>query len=167
MINRNEVWEDLKEAKTLQLSCLHYVDKKRKFNRRYNYAIIVIAAMGALTFFINHWSAFVSTLVVTIMEILKSILPAMGQSEKELNEIDDLATFFGEISNKLGELWRNIESNYYYHDEKPLFDELSTIQGMLPEKVTKTNKLIHSLSKKDEKMIQDNVSNYLSRKYYG
>lgn len=91
----------------------------------------------------------------------------MGQSEKELNEIDDLATFFGEISNKLGELWRNIESNYYYHDEKPLFDELSTIQGMLPEKVTKTNKLIHSLSKKDEKMIQDNVSNYLSRKYYG
>ena len=91
MNTRDVVWEELKEAKILQLSCLHYVNKKRKFNRRYNYVIIVIAAMGALAFFINYWTAFVSTLVVTIMEILKSILPAMGQSEKDLHEIDDLA----------------------------------------------------------------------------
>lgn len=165
MINRDEVWEDLKEAKTLQLSCLHYVDKKRKFNRCYNYAIIVIAAMGALTFFINHWSAFVSTLVVTIMEILKSILPAMVQSEKELDEIDDLATFFGENTYKLEELWRNNESGHGDNDQ--LQNKFSNIQKKVAEKVTKTNKLIHSLSKKEDKMIQDKVSDYLKRKYYG
>ena len=123
--------------------------------------------MGALTFFINHWSAFISTLVVTIMEILKSILPAMGQSEKELDEIDDLATFFGDNTYKLEELWRNIESGHYYHDENALFDELTIIQQNVPEKITKTNKLIHSLSKKDDKIIQDKVSDYLKRKYYG
>ena len=121
--------------------------------------------MGALAFFINYWSAFVSTLVVTIMEILKSILPAMGQSEKDLNEIDNLATFYGETTNKLENLWRNLESGQYYKDEKPLFEELSIIQGTLPEKETKKSNLIHSHSKKDDKMIQDKVDIYFKRKY--
>ena len=89
----------------------------------------------------------------------------MGQSEKDLNEIDDLATFFGETTNKLGDLWRNIESGQYYQNEKPLFEELSIIQGTFPEKITKMSKLILSHSKKDDEMIQDKANDYLKRKF--
>ena len=44
---RQEIWEEMKKAKTYQLSCLYYVDKKRKFNRNYNMWIIGVAAIGA------------------------------------------------------------------------------------------------------------------------
>jgi len=89
----------------------------------------------------------------------------MVQSEKELDEIDDLATFFGENTYKLEELWRNNESGHGDNDQ--LQNKFSNIQKKVAEKVTKTNKLIHSLSKKEDKMIQDKVSEYLKSKYYG
>ena len=69
---RQEIWEEMKKAKTYQLSCLYYVDKKRKFNRNYNLCIIGVAALGAPTFFISHWCAFVTTIAASVLEVIKS-----------------------------------------------------------------------------------------------
>lgn len=162
---RNEIWEDMKAAKTQQNSCLYYVDKKRKFNRGYNFAIILIAGLGAFTFFLNHWCAFATTLAASIMEMVKSFVPAVCQSEKELVELDDLATFYGKTLSKLEEMWSNNESGHADNDK--LQKELSKIKRKVAENVTKTNKLIHSLSEKEDKKIQDSVIEYLTRKYYG
>lgn len=164
---RDEIWEDMKETKTYQLSCLHYVDKKRKFNRWYNFAIIIIAGLGAITFFLNHWFAFTSTLAVSLLEVVKSFVPAVCQSEKELVELDNIATYYGEISHKLEELWSKNESGYYTNDEQTILKKVFNIRKNTAENVTNMNRLIHSLSQKEDKKIQDQADEYLKSKYYG
>lgn len=87
---RQEIWEEMKKAKTYQLSCLYYVDKKRKFNRIYNMWIIGLAAIGAPTFFISHWCAFVTTIAASVLEVIKSFIPAVCQSEEDRQRLMDL-----------------------------------------------------------------------------
>lgn len=164
---RNKIWEDMKEAKTYQLSCLYYVDKKRKFNRYYNYAIIIIASLGAFTFFINHWCTFGTTIVTFFLEIFKNFVPAMCQPEKELVELDNLATYYGETSRKLEELWTKYELGYYKKEKTTVSKELYNLLNDKSENDTKMNRLIHSLSKKEDEKIQDQTDEYLKSKYYG
>lgn len=167
MIIRNDIWEELKDAKTHQLSCLYYVNKKRKFNRCYNFAIIIIAGLGAISFFLNHWCAFVTTLVVTLLEVVKSFVPAVCQSEKELVELDNLAIYYGGTSLKLEELWTKYELGYYKKDKATVSKELYNLLNDKAENDTKMNRLIHSLSEKEDRNIQDQTDEYLKSKYYG
>ena len=115
---RQEIWEEMKKAKTYQLICLYYVDKKRKFNRNYNMCIIGVAALGAPTFFISHWCAFVTTIAASVLEVIKSFIPAVCQSEEELSKIDGLAIYFGETLQKVEGLW---PSNNIKQQTKVLF----------------------------------------------
>jgi len=162
---RQEIWEEMKKAKTYQLSCLYYVDKKRKFNRNYNMWIIGVAAIGAPTFFISHWCAFATTIATSVLEVIKSFIPAVCQSEEELSKIDGLAIYFGETLQKIEGLW-NLHENTESPDESSLSRELSKVLKKSPEKETLMNKLIHSLSKEEDKKIQDQTDDYLIQKFY-
>lgn len=162
---RQEIWEEMKKAKTYQLSCLYYVDKKRKFNRNYNMWIIGVAAIGAPPFFISHWCAFATTIATSVLEVIKSFIPAVCQSEEELSKIDGLAIYFGETLQKIEGLW-NLHENTESPDESSLSRELSKVLKKSPEKETLMNKLIHSLSKEEDKKIQDQTDDYLIQKFY-
>ncbi len=162
---RQEIWEEMKKAKTYQLSCLYYVDKKRKFNRNYNLWIIGVSAIGAPTFFISHWCAFATTIVASILEVIKSFIPAVCQSEEELSKIDGLSIYFGETLQKIEGLW-NILENTLSPDEQSLRKELSKVLKKSPEKETLMNKLIHSLSKKEDENIRNQADEYLIQKFY-
>ena len=162
---RQEIWEEMKKAKTYQLSCLYYVNKKRKFNRNYNMWIIGVAAFGAPTFFISHWCAFITTIAASVLEVIKSFIPAVCQSEEELSKIDGLAIYFGETLQKIEGLW-NLHENTESPDESSLSRELSKVLKKSPEKETLMNKLIHSLSKEEDKKIQDQTDDYLIQKFY-
>ena len=120
---RQEIWEEMKKAKTYQLSCLYYVDKKRKFNRNYNMLIIGVSAIGAPTFFISHWCAFATTIAASDLEVIKSFIPAVCQSEEELSKIDGLSIYFGEILQKIEGVW-----NLYESTKSP--DESSFSKGL-------------------------------------
>ena len=162
---RQEIWEEMKKAKTYQLSCLYYVDKKRKFNRNYNLRIIGVSAIGAPTFFISHWCAFATTIAASILEVIKSFIPAVCQSEEELSKIDGLSIYFGETLQKIEGLW-NILENTLSPDEQSLRKELSKVLKKSPEKETLMNKLIHSLSKKEDENIRNQADEYLIQKFY-
>lgn len=162
---RQEIWEEMKKAKTYQLSCLYYVDKKRKFNRNYNLWIIGVSAIGAPTFFISHWCAFATTIVASILEVIKSFIPAVCQSEEELSKIDGLSIYFGETLQKIEGLW-NILENTLSPDEQSLRKELSKVLKKSPEKETLMNKLIHSLSQKEDENIRNQADEYLIQKFY-
>lgn len=162
---RQEIWEEMKKAKTYQLSCLYYVDKKRKFNRKYNMWIIGVSAIGAPTFFISHWCAFVTTIAASILEVIKSFIPAVCQSEEELLKIDGLSIYFGETLQKIEGLW-NICENTESPDESSLSNDLSKVLKKSPEKETLMNKLIHSLSEKEDEKIRNQADNYLIQKFY-
>ena len=162
---RQEIWEEMKKAKTYQLSCLYYVDKKRKFNRNYNLLTIGVAAIGAPTFYISHWCAFATTIGASVLEIIKSFIPAVCQSEEELTKIDGLSIYFGEILQKIEGLW-NLYENTKSPDESLLSRELSKVIKKSPEKETLMNKLIHSLSKKEDEKIRKQADDYLIQKFY-
>lgn len=162
---RQEIWEEMKKAKTYQLSCLYYVDKKRKFNRNYNLWIIGVSALGAPTFFISHWCAFATTIAASILEVIKSFIPAVCQSEEELSKIDGLSIYFGETLQKIEGLW-NIFENTQSPDEQSLRKELSKVLKKSPEKETLMNKLIRSLSKKEDENIRNQADEYLIQKFY-
>ena len=162
---RQEIWEEMKKAKTYQLSCLHYVDKKRKFNRRYNLLIISVSAFGAPTFFISHWCAFATTIAASVLEVIKSFIPAVCQSEEELSKIDGLSIYFGEILQKIEGVWNLYESTKS-PDESSFSKELSKVLKKSPEKETLMNKLIHSLSKKEDENIRNQADKYLIQKFY-
>ena len=162
---RQEIWEEMKKAKTYQLSCLYYVDKKRKFNRNYNLWIIGVSAIGAPTFFISHWCAFATTIAASILEVIKSFIPAVCQSEEELSKIDGLSIYFGETLQKIEGLW-NILENTQSPDEQSLRKELSKVLKKSPEMETLMNKLIHSLSKKEDENIRNQADEYLIQKFY-
>lgn len=162
---RQEIWEEMKKAKTYQLSCLYYVDKKRKFNRNYNMWIIGVAAIGAPTFFISHWCAFVTTIAASVLEVIKSFIPAVCQSEEDLSKIDGLAIYFGETLQKIEGLW-NLHENTKTPDELSLNKELSKVLKKSPENETLMNKLIHSLSEKEDDKIRKQADDYLIQKFY-
>ena len=155
----------MKKAKTYQLSCLYYVDKKRKFNRKYNLGIIGVSAIGAPTFFISHWCAFATTIAASVLEVIKSFIPAVCQSEEELSKIDGLSIYFGETLQKIEGLW-NIYENTVSPDESLLNKELLKVLKKSPEKETLMNKLIHSLSEKEDEKIRNQADDYLIQKYY-
>lgn len=162
---RQEIWEEMKKAKTYQLSCLYYVDKKRKFNRNYNMLIIGVSAIGAPTFFISHWCAFATTIAASVLEVIKSFIPAVCQSEEELSKIDGLSIYFGEILQKIEGVWNLYESTKS-PDESSFSKELSKVLKKSPEKETLMNKLIHSLSKKEDENIRNQADKYLIQKFY-
>ncbi len=162
---RQEIWEEMKKAKTYQLSCLYYVDKERKFNRNYNLLIIGVSIIGAPTFFISHWCAFVTTIAASLLEAIKCFMPAVCQPEDELAKIDELSIYYGEILQKLETLW-NTNENSEIPDEASLSKELKKVIKKSPEKETLLNKLIRSLSKKEEELFQKQSDDYLTLKFY-
>lgn len=162
---RQEIWEEMKKAKTYQLECLHYVDKKRKFNRRYNLLIIGVSAIGAPTFFISHWFAFATTISASLLEVIKSFIPAVCQSEEELSKIDGLSVYFAETLQKLEGLWNTHETTEE-PNELSLSKALSKILKKFPEHETLMNKLIHSLNNKEDEKIREESDLYLKQKFY-
>lgn len=162
---RQEIWEEMKKAKTYQLSCLYYADKKRKFNRIYNISIIVVSAIGAPTFIISHWCAFATTITASVLEFVKCFIPAVCQSEEELSKIDNLSIYFGETLQKIEDLW-NRHENTETPDELSLNKKLSKVLKKSPENETLMNKLIHSLSEKEDDKIRKQVDDYFIKKYY-
>lgn len=162
---RQEIWEEMKKAKTYQLSCLYYADKKRKFNRNYNLCIIGVSAIGAPTFFLSHWCAFATTIAASVLEVIKSFIPAVCQSEGELSKLDDLSIYFGETLQKLEGLW-NVHESTESPDAPSLSKELTKIIKHLPEKEASMNKLIHYLSDKEDNSIRKRSDDYLTQKFY-
>lgn len=162
---RQEIWEEMKKAKTYQLECLHYVDKKRKFNRNYNLLIIGVSAIGAPTFFISHWFTFITTIATTILGVIKSFIPAVCQSDEELSKIDGLSVYFAETLQKLEALWNDHETTEV-PDESSLRKAFLRILKKFPENETLMNKLIHSLSAEEDEEIREETDNYLRQKFY-
>lgn len=162
---RQEIWEEMKKAKTYNLSCLHYVNKKRKFNRNYNIFIIGVTAIGGPTFFLSHWFAFVTTIAASLLEIFRGFMPAFCQSEEELVKLDSLATYYGDTLQKLEDLW-NCHENPDNPDEKALMKEKAKILKKSSENEVLMNKLLRSLSQKEDDEIRKQADDYLIRKFY-
>lgn len=116
MIARNRIWEELKQAKANILGLQKYTDKQRSYNRWYNGILAFTASVGALGYSINEIIPFITSIIIGITSIAKSILPNFLQSAQDLSELDVLSDFYVRYMNSLEKIWYDNENNYA--DEK-------------------------------------------------
>ena len=161
---RNEICEEMKATKTNSLCCQNYTDKSRKRNRLYNILLVGIATIGAPAFFLNHWCAFITTIIVAIGEFFKNFVPLISQPEKELCNIDDINKFYNELLVKLEDLWD--KSELKTQDENNIRKQFTLLRKNSSQPCVEMNKLIHHISDKENQRFMKEADEYLKRKFY-
>ena len=98
----------MKTAKTYAMCLQNYTDRQRKWNRRFPLIVGVLSFVGSMTFTVSKYGPLIASLAVFVFSILKIVLPIFGQPEEELNQLDQLYSYFGQKTQDLESLW-----NYY------------------------------------------------------
>ena len=148
MIARNRIWEELKQAKANILGLQKYTDKQRSYNRWYNGILAFTASVGALGYSINEIIPFITSIIIGITSIAKSILPNFLQSAQDLSELDVLSDFYVRYMNSLEKIWYDNENNYA--DEKETMDRFFELKETECDKESAYNRGVRNISKKME-----------------
>ena len=147
MIARNRIWEELKQAKANILGLQKYTDKQRSYNRWYNGILAFTASVGALGYSINEIIPFITSIIIGITSIAKSILPNFLQSAQDLSELDVLSDFYVRYMNSLEKIWYDNENNYA--DEKETMDRFFELKETECDKESAYNRGVRNYLEED------------------
>ena len=164
MIARNRIWEELKQAKANILGLQKYTDKQRSYNRWYNGILAFTASVGALGYSINEIIPFITSIIIGITSIAKSILPNFLQSAQDLSELDVLSDFYVRYMNSLEKIWYDNENNYA--DEKETMDRFFELKETECDKESAYNRGVRNISKKMQREIDAEAEEYINRVYF-
>lgn len=160
---RQQIWFEMKTAKTYAVCLQIYTDRQRKWNRCFPIIVGALSCIGSITFPISKYGPLIASIVVFLFSVLKEVLPICGQSEEELNQLDELYGYFGQKTQEFERLWNN------YQDSQNNTDceiNLSEIKTDMPEHQSKMNKLVRHIWHWENSKIKKEVNNYLTSKYY-
>lgn len=164
MIAHNRIWEELKQAKANILGLQKYTDKQRSYNRWYNCILAFTASVGALGYSINEIIPFITSIIIGITSIAKSILPNFLQSAQDLSELDVLSDFYVRYMNSLEKIWYDNENNYA--DEKETMDRFFELKETECDKESAYNRGVRNISKKMQREIDAEAEEYINRVYF-
>ena len=164
MIARNRIWEELKQAKANILGLQKYTDKQRSYNRWYNGILAFTASVGALGYSINEIIPFITSIIIGITSIAKSILPNFLQSAQDLSELDVLSDFYVRYMNSLEKIWYDNDNNYA--DEKETMDRFFEPKETECDKESAYNRGVRNISKKMQREIDAEAEEYINRVYF-
>ena len=164
MIARNRIWEELKQAKANILGLQKYTDKQRSYNRWYNGILAFTASVGAVGYSINEIIPFITSIIIAITSIAKSILPNFLQSAQDLSELDVLSDFYVRYMNSLEKIWYDNENNYA--DEKETMDRFFELKETECDKESAYNRGVRNISKKMQREIDAAAEVYINRVYF-
>ena len=164
MIARNRIWEELKQAKANILGLQKYTDKQRSYNRWYNGILAFTASVGALGYSINEIIPFITSIIIGITSIAKSILPNFLQRAQDLSELDVLSDFYVRYMNSLEKIWYDNENNYA--DEKETMDRFFELKETECDKESAYNRGVRNISKKMQREIDAEAEEYINRVYF-
>ena len=164
MIARNRIWEELKQAKANIICVQRYTDKRRAHNRWYNGFIAITASIGALGFAINEYIPFITSLLVGIVSIIKSIMPNFLQTEPELSELDGLSDFYVRYMNSIEKIWYDFDHDFTC--EKETMELFFKLKENECDKESILNKGVRNISKQFQKEIDDEAEEYINRVYF-
>lgn len=164
MIARNRIWEELKQAKANILGLQKYTDKQRSYNRWYNGILAFTASVGALGYSINEIIPFITSIIIGITSIAKSILPNFLQSAQDLSELDVLSDFYVRYMNSLEKIWYDNENSYA--DEKETMDRFFELKETECDKESAYNRGVRNISKKMQREIDAEAEEYINRVYF-
>lgn len=165
MIVRNKIWEELRQAKANIICIQRYTDRNRKWSRYFDATIIVLASTGTLGgVFQQYIISAITSGLVALSTIIKSLLPNFIQSEQELTELDRLMDYYSRYLNKLERIWY-IEENEHIN-EKEAIEQLFDIKDDEADKFSSMNKLVRNISDKELKKINERARDYVNRVYF-
>lgn len=155
-----------------------YTNKRRKRNRNFNIAIIILPSLGLLikeaidliptTFtWRNDIVSFVmvlASLLTIVVATLKSLSPILNQPENELDKLDEISKFYGHVFVELIRLWRAFESNKLSDAETE--NKLDVILDKCIDKSVDLNKYFRYIGKRDNKLLEAQASESIKRAFY-
>jgi hypothetical protein len=164
MIARNRIWEELKQAKANIICLQRYTDRGRNVLRWIDSLIIGFSTIGALGSLIDVKFAIGGVSIVAMTSILKTALSGMAQSEQEFSELDRLMDFYSKYMNDIERIWYNFNENII--TESKMINTLFDMKAEESDRYSLLNKLIRSISKKEQKKIDKESEEYIDRVYF-
>ena len=164
MIARNRIWEELKQSKA-NITCIQrYTDRGRCLLRGIDSVIIVFSVGGALGSLYNINIAIFGVSLVALTSIIKTALSSIAQSEQEFSELDRLMDFYSKYMNKLERIWYDFDNDLITESE--MIHLLFDLKETECDKYSLLNKLIRSISKKEQNKIDEESIEYINRVYF-
>lgn len=164
MIARNRIWEELKQAKANIICLQKYTDKKRKHNRWYNTFIAITASIGTFGYILDSVIPAITSGIIGLSAIAKSILPGCLQNEQELSSLDVLIDFYVRYMNSLERIWYNLE--YGNITEKEAMKIFFDLKGTESDKLSQLNKGVRNISNSFQEQINQEASKYINAVYF-
>ena len=97
----SQIWKELKTYKTYALCAREYASIQRKLSVVYNISIPLLAAVCVFLAKIENYDATIITAcVILVSSGLKAIFPRLLLSDKSLDALDAVGTFFDKHSNE-------------------------------------------------------------------
>lgn len=164
MIVKNKIWEELKQAKAHVISIREYTDKHRKYRRWYDMFIAIVASGGAFGSIFNVKVPFWATILIGFVSVVKSVFPQILQPEQELCELDSLIDYYNSYLVKVEQLFYEYTNNKINEDEAVRI--MSNLKLEEADKLSKINKLLRNISRKQKEKNNKEAEDYLLKVYY-
>lgn len=84
MVVRNKIWEEIKQAHANVLCLTWYTNHQRKYERWYQLFITIVASCGTLGYLKYDFLPLVSSAIIALASVVKSLYTHFRQPEKEL-----------------------------------------------------------------------------------
>lgn len=160
----NRIWDELDQTKTTQESLLWYTDRARKRNRRLNRIILVCAIIGAVVFKWFPISAFIATVIITVLELLKNYSSSLCQSEEELSILDKQITFYSLYLNDIERICSDFNDKHI--TEQKAGKAYYKCKQREAEHISIVNKYVRNIPTSVEKIIHERTDSYLKTLSY-
>jgi len=162
---RDQIWEELKKAKTYGLCALDKCDKLRKYQRCFSRIILFISIVGALLCIFKSYFGVYVTIIIAVASVVKEFFQNFRHPEFELESLDALARFYDSHLNKLERLWNQYENKTKSEDQ--CVERLAKLKKDSVEKDVRLNKLIHHIRKGEQQKLDTKIKEYLERNFFG
>ena len=160
---RCRIWEEIKQAKANIICIQKYVDRKRKQNRRFSCAIAILASIGAIGNPLWDKIPLIASILIAFLSISKSIKSNLMQPDADLMPLDSLHVFYLKYINSLEKIWYNFDKRH--KNEEETMTEFFVLKTTECDKEAILNKGVRNISKKMQKEIDEEVTEYINRIY--
>lgn len=162
-VTENFVWHEFCLAYCYNKKIRAYIDRRKKFNRWSNWAIIIISTSSAISYGQNDALGAILACIVAVAMIVKELLPIFNQDESELLKLSQAATFYAEYQVEMEQLYVALK----YNHQHPIFcqEAFFKLKGKAAKYLTVTNEYFRGLPKRIDKRIQNELDNYVREIY--
>lgn len=144
-ITDNLIWHEFCGSFSYNKRIRAYIDRRKKWNRLINWAVIIISTVSALTYWKDTKLGAVLSAVAAVTLVAKELLPIFNQSETDLLELSKAATFFSAYQTKMEQL---LMKHRYEHCHPAFWgSDFFKLKEEASQYVTITNEYYRGLSK--------------------